>query len=79
MDSNPFQDTAAALVLLALQLKSMKPGEGLGGLPRKALGLAKLTTELCRSAGVIPVSLLPPCAYLSPGRPGAMVLSIGQT
>lgn len=79
MDLNPFQNTAAALVLLGLQSKSTKPGEGLGDLPRKALGPAKLTTELCRSAAVIPASLLPPCAYLSPGRPGAMALSIGQT
>ncbi|CAM9623842.1 unnamed protein product [Rangifer tarandus platyrhynchus] len=68
-----FHDTAAALVLLALQLKSMKPGEGLGDLPRKAPGLAKLTLELCRRAGVTPVSLLPPCAYLSPGKPAVSV------
>lgn len=58
-----FHNTTAALVLLALQLKSMKPGEGLGDLPGKAPGLAKLTIKLCRSAGVTPVSLLPSCAY----------------
>lgn len=78
VDLNPFHDTAAALVLLVPRLKSMKPGEGLGDLPRKALGLAKLSTELCRPAGGIPGSLLPPCACLSPGRPGAMALPIGQ-
>ena len=83
MDLNPLHDTAASLVLLALVINEHETWRGpwrsslLLEMPRVA---AKLTTELCcRSAGLIPAGLLLPCAYLSPGRPGAMVLSVGQT